>query len=59
MLSYHASFSVFFLIAEVIPQILNPIAKLVIHVGTSSKEAKAETEIHPVTTETKIRKCST
>ena len=39
-------------------QIFNPIAELVIPVGVPIKEAKAETEIHPVIAEAKIRKCS-
>ena len=36
------------LIAEVITQIFNPIAELVISIGIPTKEAKAEMEIHPV-----------
>ena len=44
------------LIPAAIAQIFNPIAELVIPIGMSSKEAKAEIEIHPVTAEAKIRK---
>ena len=36
----------------------NPVAELVIPIGILSKEAKVETEIHSVITESKIRKCS-
>ena len=45
------------LIPAVIAQIFNPIAELVIPIGIPIKE-KAETDIHPVIVETKIRKCS-
>ena len=38
----------YFLILAVIAQIFNPIAELVITVGIPCKEAKAETETHPV-----------
>ena len=48
----------FFLIPTAIVLIFNPIAELVINIGIPSKEAKAETEIHPVIVEAKIRKCS-
>ena len=44
------------LIPAAIAQIFNPIAELVIPIGMSSKEAKAEIEIHPVIAEAKIRK---
>ena len=37
----------YFLIHAVITQIFNPIAELVIPIGISTKEAKAETETHP------------
>ena len=36
----------------------NPVVDLVIPKGLSIKEAKALLEIHPVTVEDKIRKCS-
>ena len=48
----------YFLFSAVIAQIFNPITELVIPVGIPSKEAKAEIEMHPVTTEAKISKCS-
>ena len=48
----------YFLIPAVITQIFNPIAKLVIPIGFSSKEANAEIQIHQITAESKIRKCS-
>ena len=38
--------------------IFNPTADLVIPIEIPSKETKAETEIHPVIPEAKIRKCS-
>ena len=47
-----------FLILPVIAKIYNLIAELVIFMEIPSKEAKVEIEIHPVTTETKPRKCS-
>ena len=47
-----------FLIPAVIAQIFNPIAELVIPIGTPSKEAKVEIEIHPVIVEVKIMECS-
>ena len=46
------------LISAVIEQIVNPFIKLVIRIGIPSKEAKVEIEIHPVTTEARMRKCS-
>ena len=42
----------------VMAQIFNPIAELIIPIGTPGKEAKEEIEIHPVNAEAKIRKCS-
>ena len=48
----------YFLILAVIAQIFNPITELLITVGIPYKEAKAETEIHPVSAEAKMRKCS-
>ena len=47
-----------FLIPTVIAQIYNPVAELIIPIGTPIKEAKAEIKIHSVIVETKIRKCS-
>ena len=48
----------YFLISAVIAQIHNPIAELIIPIGITIKEAKAEIEIHPVIVEAKIIKCS-
>ena len=45
----------YFSIPTVVAQTFNPIAELVIRIGIP----KAEMEIHPITVETKIRKCST
>ena len=48
----------YFLVPAVIPQILNPIAELVIPIGITSKETKTAIEIHRVViVEAKIRKC--
>ena len=49
---------IYFLISPAIAQIFNPIAKLIIPIVIPTKETKAEIEIHSVTAETKIRKCS-
>ena len=46
----------YFLTSANIAQILNPIAELVLPIGIISK--KAEIEIHLITAEAKIRKCS-
>ena len=43
----------YFLIPAVIAQIFNPVAGLVIPIGISIKEAKAETETHLVIAEAK------
>ena len=48
----------YFLIPAVIAQIFNPNAELVLPIGITSKDAKAEIEIHPVIVKAKIRKCS-
>ena len=48
----------YFLIAVVIAQILNPIAELVIPIGIPIKFEKVEKETHQVIVEPKIRKCS-
>ena len=48
----------YFLILAVIAQIFNPIAELVTPIGTTTKEAKAEMEKHPVTVEITISKWS-
>ena len=47
----------YFLIPAAIAQIFNPIAKLVIPIGITNKEAKAEIEMHPINAEAKIRQC--
>ena len=48
----------YFLITGIVAQVFHPIAKLEIPIGILSKEAKAEIEIHPITVEAKINKCS-
>ena len=48
----------YFLIHAIIVHVFNPVADLVIPKGLPIKQAKAELEIHPVTVEDKIRKCS-
>ena len=35
----------------------NPITELITPIGTPNKVAKAESEIHPLIVESKIRKC--
>ena len=50
--------NLYFLIPAVIAQSFVAAAELVILVGISTKEAKAEMETHPVTAEAKIGKCS-
>ena len=54
--SFFLIIDLYVLIPAAIAQIFNPIAELVIPIGMSSKEAKAEIEIHPVIAEAKIRK---
>ena len=56
--SFFLIINLYFLYPAVIAQIFNPIAELVIPLGIPNKETKAEIEIHPVTAEAKIRKCS-
>ena len=46
------------LIPAVIAHIFNPITELVIPIGISYKEVKAEIKIHAVVVKAKIRKCS-
>ena len=50
--------NLYFLIHAVIAQIFNPIAEIVISMGTPLKEEKAKNEIHLVIAEAKIRKRS-
>ena len=45
-----------FLILAVSAQIFDPIAELIIPIRIPSKDAKAVTEIHPLTTEAILRK---
>ena len=47
----------FLIINQAIAQIFKSMAELVIPIGIPSKEAKGETEIHPVIAEAKRRKC--
>ena len=48
----------YFFIPAAIAQIFDPIAELVIPIGISGKEAKAEIEVHPGIIEARIKKCS-
>ena len=48
----------YFIIPAVITKIFNPIAELIIPIGIPTKESKAEMEMHPVTVQIKISKCS-
>ena len=50
--------ALYVLISAVIEQTFNHIGELIIPIRIPSKEAEAEIEIHPVTVEAKIRKCS-
>ena len=47
-----------FLILAAVAQIFNFITELIIPIEISSKEAKAEIEIHPVIAKAKTRECS-
>ena len=51
--------NLYFLILATVAQIFNPVAELKIPLEISTKEAKAEMEMHTVTAKAKIRKCST
>ena len=48
----------YLLILAIIAQIFNPIVELIIPLEISTKETKAEMEIHTVTAKTKVRKRS-
>ena len=48
----------YFLIAAVTGHLYNLIAEPKIPIGMPTKEAKSETEIHPVIVEPRIRQCS-
>ena len=52
------SLSTYFLIPTVITLTFNPIAELVIPIGITKKEAKAETETHPVIAEIAVSESS-
>ena len=47
--------NLYFLIPAFITQFFNPIAELVIPIGITTKERKAEMETYPVTVEINIR----
>ena len=47
----------YFLILALIAQTFNPTAELAIPTETLTNEANAETELQPLTSETKISKC--
>ena len=51
LLFFFLIIGLYFVIPPAIAQIFNSFAELVIPIGIPSKEAKAETEIHPVITE--------
>ena len=57
--SFSFLFELYFSIPAPVAQIFNPIAELLICIGTPVKEVKVEKEKHPVIIEAKIRKCST
>ena len=58
MLFFFLILDLHFFISAVISQIFNSIAELLIPKGILTKKAKAEMEIHLVTVEAKISKCS-
>ena len=58
IINYDLLCLLYFLLSAAISQSFNPIAELVISIGIESKEATAEFQIHPVTIEAKVRKCS-
>ena len=58
MLFFFLIIDLYLLIPAVLAQTFNLIAELAISIGIPTKEAKAETEIHLVTAEAKIRKSS-
>ena len=58
MLLFFVTIDLYFIIPAVITQIFNPIAELIIPIGIPTKESKAEMEMHPVTVQIKISKCS-
>ena len=56
LLLFFLIIDLYFLIPAVIAQIFNQIAKLVIPIGITTKEAKSEMETHPVIVEITIIK---
>ena len=48
----------YFFITTINAQICNPTSEFVVSAGTPTNEKNAEIETQPLTTETKIRKCS-
>ena len=58
LLLFFLNIVLYFLIPAIITQIFNPIAELVIPIGIPTKKAKTEMEMHPVTVEIYISKCS-
>ena len=50
--------NLYFLILATIAGIFSPIVEIIIPIKISTKEAKTEIEIHPVTAETEVRMCS-
>ena len=56
--SFRLMFDLGFLVPAAVAQVFNPIVELITHIAIPTKELKAEIEIHPVISETKIRKSS-
>ena len=57
-LLFFSIIDLYFLIPAFMPQISNPTAELVILIGKTDEQAKAEIEANPVTAEAKISKSS-
>ena len=57
LLSFSLKIDLYLLIPAAITQIFDPTAKLAIPTETQTNEANAEIETHPLTAETKTRKC--
>ena len=58
MLLFFLIIDLYFLIPTDITQIFNPIAELIIPIVMPTKEQKEEMEMHPVTVEFRISRCS-
>ena len=58
MLLFFLIIDLYFLIPTDITQIFNPIAELIIPIVMPTKEQKEEMEMHPVTVEYRISRCS-